>query len=117
VQTRMVPAARIVNGCYLSGLVPWENVAPDIDTTNCIVPGSWDAVMSDLDREEPAFVIDASRHQLFASGKYPPSKFPRLAAFLGKGYTMVKKIGAYDLYVRNDRAASESAPADPARSN
>lgn len=110
-QSELVPATRIVNGCYLSGLVPWENVSPDIDTTRWIVPGAWDANMQDLERTRPVFIVDASRHQLFASGKYPISKFPPLQQFIEGGYVRTDHSASYDLWIRKDRVPEQPASA------
>jgi len=109
VQTGLIPATRIGNGCYLSGLVPWENVSPEIDTKRWEVPGAWDAAMADLHANRPVFLIDSSRHFLFASGKYPMSRYPRLEELVKNDYTLVRSEGAHDLWVRKDRAPADAS--------
>ena len=83
---RRLPATRFVNCQFLVGLVPWERSAPDDDTTPYIVPGAWDRLMEDLERERPLFILDASNDRLFGRGAYSPDRFPRLRDFLAEGY-------------------------------
>jgi hypothetical protein len=89
----MVPATRFVTCTFLTGLVPWERVGSDEDTSRWIVPGSWDLLARDLDAERPAFIVDASRDHLFAMGAYVPSKFPALQARLDADYEPVFDTG------------------------
>ena len=70
------PATRFVTCTFLTGLVPWERVGSEEDTTRWIVPGSWDRLAHDLDTERPRFIVDASHDHLFAMGAYAPAKFP-----------------------------------------
>ena len=86
---RRLPATRFVNCMFLVGLVPWERSAPDDDTTPYIVPGAWDRLMEDLERERPLFILDASDDRLFGRGAYAPDRFPRLRDFLAEGYRVV----------------------------
>jgi hypothetical protein len=91
VHAARVPATRFVTGTFLSGLVPWERSAPADDTTRWVVPGAWDLLMRDLEAERPRFVLDASDDRLFGRGAYPPSRFPRLAAFLATHYDVAAR--------------------------
>jgi hypothetical protein len=84
-----LPATRFVNCMFLTGLVPWERSAPEDDTTPNIVPGAWDRLMEDLEREPPLFILDASDDRLFGHGVYAPERFPRLRDFLATGYREV----------------------------
>jgi hypothetical protein len=86
VQAARVPATRFPTCTFLSGLVPWERSAPEDDTARYVVPGAWDLLMSDLERERPAVVLDASDDRLFGRGAYAPDRFPRLLAFLHAHY-------------------------------
>jgi len=86
VQAGRVPATRFPTCTFLSGLVPWERIAPEDGTARYVVPGAWDLLMSDLERERPAVVLDASDDRLFGRGAYPPERFPRLLEFLRAHY-------------------------------
>jgi hypothetical protein len=96
VYSGLVPATRFVTCTFLTGLVPWERVAPYDDTTPWIVPGSWDLLMQDLERERPRFVVDASKDHLFGDGAYAIDRFPRLKAFLDAGYEVAYEVGTGD---------------------
>jgi hypothetical protein len=99
VYSGLVPATRFVTCTFLTGLVPWERVAPYEDTTRWIVPGSWDLLLEDLERERPRFVVDASKDHLFGDGAYAVDRFPRLKAFLDAGYTIAYETGTGDRMV------------------
>ncbi len=96
---RRVPATRFVTCTFLTGLVPWERAAPDDDTTGWIVPGAWDLLMEDLERERPLFVVDAADDHLFGDGAYAIERFPRLHAFLQAGYAVDFEAGEEDRLV------------------
>lgn len=99
VYSGLVPATRFVTCTFLSGLVPWERVAPYEDTTRWIVPGSWDLLMEDLERERPRFVVDASQDHLFGDGAYAVDRFPRLKVYLDAGYEVAYAFGTEDRMV------------------
>jgi hypothetical protein len=99
VYSRLVPATRFVTCTFLSGLVPWERVAPYEDTSRWIVPGSWDLLIEDLDRDAPRWIVDASQDHLFGEGAYAPERFPRLAGYLEAHYEKVWEIGEKDRMV------------------
>ncbi len=46
-------ASRFIYDSFLSGMIPWENVAPGVDTSSTIVPGAWDALQHDLEKSPP----------------------------------------------------------------
>jgi hypothetical protein len=96
---RRVPATRFVTCTFLTGLVPWERSAPADDTSIWIVPGAWDLLMADLERERPLFIVDAAQDHLFGAGGYAISRFPRLAAFLRDGYRVTFAAGDDDRLV------------------
>jgi hypothetical protein len=96
VYSEILPATRFVTCTFLSGLVPWERVAPHEDTTAWIVPGSWDLLLEDLERERPRFVVDASKDHLFGDGAYAIERFPRLKGFLDAGYAIAYETGTGD---------------------
>jgi hypothetical protein len=104
------PASRYSNTNYLTGLLPWENHAPGLDTSEHIVPGAWDILLRELTATRPSLVIDTvpGNHRYYR--KYPIAEYPALAAFLGRGYRRVPPVldergrPYFDLYVRNDSA-------------
>ncbi|HEX6850110.1 MAG TPA: hypothetical protein VF139_01795 [Candidatus Polarisedimenticolaceae bacterium] len=96
VYSGLVPATRFVTCTFLTGLVPWERVAPHEDTTPWIVPGSWDLLLADLEQERPRFIVDASQDHLFGDGAYAVDRFPRLRAFLDAGYAIAYEAGTGD---------------------
>lgn len=99
VYSGLVPATRFVTCTFLSGLVPWERVAPHEDTTRWIVPGAWDLLLEDLERERPRFIVDASKDHLFGDGAYAVDRFPRLKSFLDAGYVVAYDVGTGDRMV------------------
>jgi hypothetical protein len=95
------PATRFSYCIYLTGLVPWVNVHPHKDTSRYIVPGSWDLLMSDLEKNKPRFIIDTSPGDIYYWGKYPLKKFPRLKSYLDEHYvldTVVKNRKERDMF-------------------
>lgn len=94
-----VPATRFVTCTFLTGLVPWERVAPGEDTTRWIVPGAWDLLERDLAEERPRFIVDASADHLFGEGAYAPERFPRLQSILERDYARVFESGSRDRFV------------------
>jgi hypothetical protein len=94
-----IQATRFTTSTFLTGLVPWERVAPYEDTTAWIVPGAWDLLTKDLNEERPRFIVDASMDHHFGDGAYPPSKFPGLQAILDRDYERVHESGEIDRFV------------------
>lgn len=92
-------ATRFTTCTFLTGLVPWERMAPYHDTTRWIVPGAWDLLARDLEAERPRFIVDASQDHLFGEGAYAPSKFPVLQAILDRDYERVFTSEGRDRFV------------------
>lgn len=80
------PATRYSNTNYLTGMLPWENHAPEIDTSEHIVDGAWDILMAELEATPPAVIIDTAigNHRYYR--KYPIEDFPRLETYLHQHY-------------------------------
>ncbi len=80
------PASRYSNTNYLTGMLPWENHQPGVDTSAHVVPGAWDLLIAELEAARPPLVVDtaAGDHRYYA--KYPIAAFPRLQGFLDRGY-------------------------------
>lgn len=107
-----VPATRFVTCTFLTGLVPWERVGSEEDTSRWIVPGSWDLLAHDLDAERPRFIVDASQDHLFAMGAYAPDRFPVLRDRLATSYERVFDTGGEEHLVIW-RRRPEGALAEP----
>ncbi len=84
--TNRMPASRFVYCSFQTGLIPWTNIAPHLDTSYAIVPGTMGTLLADLEARRPAFFVDCSAgpHRHFA--KYPITKFPDLKAFVSRNY-------------------------------
>ena len=82
------PASRYSNTNYLTGMLPWENHQPGVDTSEHIVDGAMDLLIDELEASRPALVIDTAvgDHRYYA--KYPIAKFPPLRDFLEQGYRL-----------------------------
>ncbi len=89
------PAGRYVFETYVTGFVPWFFEEPEAESKR-IVPGSVEALLSDLDREKPALVIDAGAVML---GR-PMRAYERPAAWLHEHYCFSFRFSAYDVYTR-----------------
>ncbi len=83
-------ASRYIYSSFVSGLIPWTNTDPTIDTAYAIVPGAMDTLLADLTKHRPAFLIDASEGPNRSWDKYPLVKFPALRDFVGRHYLMVE---------------------------
>ena len=81
-----IPGTRFVYCNFLTGLVPWTNIDPAIDTRYAIVPGAWDQLLDDLEQHPPSVVIETTaRHY----GKYPLLEQTRLREWLPRHYAEV----------------------------
>ncbi len=81
-----LPASRYPFAAFITGLIPWTNTAADQDTTYAIVPGAMDALLEDLESNEPRFIVDCSAGANRHWDKYPLEKFPRLNAYIADHY-------------------------------
>lgn len=86
------PATRYSNANYLTGMLPWENHHPEIDTSEHVVPGAWNILFEELEANPPAVVIDTAvgNHRYYR--KYPITKFPQLESYLAEHYTLETTI-------------------------
>lgn len=100
------PASRFVYASFISGLVPWTNVAPDRDTTYAVVPGALETLLRDLGEQRPAAIVDCSAGPNRHWQKYPLTRYPKLAAFVAENYVLVDpgqfRGQGYDLYLIRD---------------
>lgn len=79
-------ASRFVYCSFLTGLIPWTNVAPDRDTSYGIVPGTMTTLLKELEATRPEFFVDGSPGTYRHFNKYPLAKFPALAAWVSRWY-------------------------------
>lgn len=97
------PAGRFVFTTYPIGFVPWFWQAIDRERDH-VVPGTMDQLLGDLDREKPAYVVDAGSVMM---GRPMRAYAPSLL-WLRKNYCFDARFGSYDLYKR--RPASGLCP-------
>jgi len=83
------PASRFLYCTFQTGLIPWTNEAPGIDTSYAIVPGSMETLLADLRRNHAAFIVDCGvgPHRRFV--KYPLEKFAPLHAYVSANYVEI----------------------------
>ncbi len=79
---------------YLTGMSPATSTQydPEVDASMNIVPQAWTMLEEDFAVRRPRIVIDASYADVGNYGKFPPSKFPRLAVILARDYRTVQII-------------------------
>lgn len=102
------PAGRYVFSTYVTGLVPWRH-DDLVGEQKRIVPGSNEALMSDLDREKPELVIDAGSIMMAR----PIRTYPRWAEWLREHYCFEVRVRGFDVYRRKKDASPCSAPGFP----
>ena len=93
------PAGRYVFETYVTGFVPWFWEKLELEKTR-IVPGSVDALLADLDREDPALVVDAGSYMMAR----PMRTYDKPAAWLRDHYCFEVRIGAHDIYRKRNTA-------------
>jgi hypothetical protein len=86
------PASRYSNTNYLTGMLPWENHLPGIDTSAHVVPGAWDVLMAELEASRPPLIVDTAVGDHRSYAKYPIASFPRLQDFLDRHYARVTVV-------------------------
>lgn len=89
--TRRMPSTRFVYSVFLTGMIPWTNLDPLIDTRYAIVPGAWDKFWQDFRRHPPPLIVDASAQRGW--GKYPLTDQPELWREIREHYVRVKPAG------------------------
>ncbi|MBL8605739.1 MAG: hypothetical protein JNL38_00400 [Myxococcales bacterium] len=102
------PAGRYVFGTYVTGFVPWFWDSMPKEQSR-IVPGSVEALLGDLDREDPPVVVDAGSVMMAR----PMRAYDKPNAWLHAKYCFEVRIGAYDVYrkkAEGTRCPVESFP-------
>ncbi|WP_221032941.1 ArnT family glycosyltransferase [Actomonas aquatica] len=93
-----LPASRFSNTNFLTGMIPWTNVAPDVDTSYAIVPGAWDQLRDDLQPDPPRLIVATSARYYT---KYPLVQQSWFRDWLPDHYAEVTSV---DLQVFSARA-------------
>ena len=102
------PAGRYVFSTYVTGLVPWRH--DDLQgEQKRIVPGSNEALMADLEKEQPELFIDSGSIMLAR----PVRTYPRWAAWLRERYCFEVRVRGFDVYRRKKDGAPCTAPGFP----
>jgi 4-amino-4-deoxy-L-arabinose transferase-like glycosyltransferase len=112
------PASRFLYATFLTGLIPWTNTAPGLDTSATIVPGTMATLLAELQARPPRFIVDCSAGPNRHWQKYPLEDFPSLHAFVQQHYRPVLPHvfvpQGFRLFEHHDEpAAPGPAPADP----
>ncbi len=72
---RRLPSTRYVYTNYITGMIPWTNLSPEIDTRYAVVPNAWENFWRDYRARPPRLILDA---QLRGYSKYPLLSQPDL---------------------------------------
>ena len=96
------PAGRYVFETYVTGFVPWYWEKLDVERGR-VVPGSQEALLADLEREDPAVIIDAGSVMMAR----PMRLYRVFDDLLHTRYCFDMRIGAFDLYRRRREGTCE----------
>ncbi|MFO0678554.1 MAG: hypothetical protein U0169_18610 [Polyangiaceae bacterium] len=102
------PAGRFVFHTYVTGVVPWFYEKLDLERSR-IVPGSIEALLGDLEKEDPAVFVDAGSVMLGRS----PRLFEKTNAYLHDRFCFEVRYGAYDIYRRKEKGVPCAQPHFP----
>lgn len=102
---------RFVFANYLTGASPAtpSQTDPTVDSSINIVWPAWDMLADDLRNRRPTFIIDGSPGNVAFYGKYPPSKFPRLARALACDYVAEAEVAGMRIYRRQPTSKCAAA--------
>lgn len=89
------PAGRFVFETYVTGFVPWFWDRLELERSR-VVPGSVEALLSDLDREKPEIVVDAGSVMMAR----PMRTYEKVGRWLLDHYCFELRIAAFDIYRR-----------------
>ncbi len=105
--SQRLPATRFVYTNWVTGLVPWSNLDPLIDTTPTALPDGEALLAADWDRHRPALVVDTGASRGYF--KYPLFARHELATRLRRDYAQVASTHADRLGVRLFRRLASTA--------
>lgn len=98
------PAGRFVFETYVTGFVPWFWDTLEVERART-VPGSVEALLSDLDREKPEIVVDAGSVMMAR----PMRGYAAPGKWLLDNYCFELRIAAFDLYRRRHEGTAKCA--------
>lgn len=108
------PASRFIYCSFQTGLVPWTNTAPGLDTRYASVSGTMATLLSDLTRELPACFIDTSLSAYRKFDKYPIDEFHALRDLVQQNYVVIQPTAfephGFRLHLLKDRARRTPVP-------
>jgi hypothetical protein len=86
--------SRFVFSNYLTGLSPATRTQSDpaLDASVNVVPQSWDMLLADIADRRPELFVDTSPGNIGAYGKFPLSRYPRLAEIVQRDYAPIGEI-------------------------
>jgi 4-amino-4-deoxy-L-arabinose transferase-like glycosyltransferase len=111
------PASRFLYCSFLTGLVPWTNLQPGLDTSYAIVPGTMDTLLREIEERRPTMIIDCSvgPHRQFQ--KYPIELYPRLRDLIARHYVEFEKRPfrhrGFRVFLIRDGSRRTPLPASP----
>jgi len=103
---RRRPASRYVATFPLTGYIfgsplSWD---PEYDTTDRIVPGSWDNLMADFREHSPLFIVDTDAVRTRA--RYPIRQFETLLQLIDARYELAHRAADGVVYRRTNGASA-----------
>jgi hypothetical protein len=81
----------------------WAAAVDAGDTSAFVVPQSWPELLDDLDREPPAFIVDAAAGGLAMFDRHPLTRYRELATRVGRDYRMAAVVDGIPIYERHVR--------------
>jgi len=82
-----LPASRFLYTNFLTGLIPWTNLDPFIDTSYAVTPRAWAQLADDFKRHPPAVIVDTGGLQGYL--KYPFHDQPLLHQLVERDFAEV----------------------------
>lgn len=86
---------------YPTGFVPWFWDELDAESSR-VVPGSMEALVSDIDRARPKVIVDAGSVSLAR----PMRAYPAMQELVTRDYCFAARVGHYDFYERHPKGES-----------
>lgn len=102
VSANRLPATRHIGCHYLTGYAALglgRKIPPE-EEDKLGVPGGWDTLFADLERNRPALIADTSPGNYHQWGRYPLTRYPQLLAYVTAHYDRVAEIDGVAMYRR-----------------
>ncbi len=96
--SQRLPATRFIYTNFVTGLVPWTNLDPLIDTSYAIVPDSPQQLLADLRRTPPEVIVETGGARGYL--KYPLHAQPELWSDLRTHYAQVASFYSMKVFRR-----------------